>query len=766
MNKISAWIVNKRILILVIAAILCLASVYGIFKVNINYDMSEYLPKDSQVKSGMGIMKDEFGEMSQITVMFDDLDTENQLNRKDELSEIENVRTVVYFQNDEFYQKDNHSRYVITVDAGTYSDAARKVLDTVRDKYGDSAYLSGEIVDNKMMLDTLSNELPLIVLIVAVIVFIILFIFCRSWIEPIIYLVGIAVAILFNMGSNALLGSVSFMTFAIAALLQLGLSMDYTIMLMNRYNHERQLTPDPAEAMKKALAASFSTVSGSSVTTIAGLLMLLFMSFRIGADMGIVLAKGILMSLICIFTVLPCLTVVFDKLIQKTQKKSFRINFSCVLRKTVNARIFLIAAVVIIAVGAFFIKGNLGISYIKSFDNTEQEAMEAAFGADNQMVLLYENTENTEGISEFISRLEADERVNYVQDYSNTLGKTYTYQELSAEMGLSESQARGLFQLYASSHPESDGSIEAGELLRFVDEEVLTNPMFSMMISEDIKAQISSYKEMLGSGDENSDPEAELLKGIRYNRMIISADLPAETSDTFEFVDYVNTYAAECFDNHTYLVGNSPMAGEMNNGFGNELNLITLLTIAAVFIVVLITFRSLTGAVLLVVLIQAAVFITTAIVCLQGYTINYISLILVQCIMMGATIDYGILLMDNYRNARMNLDKEESLKEAMNMSVRTILTSSLILITSCVTVSVIMTQKTIAQTCLMIAYGTCISVILVLIFLPCLMYVLDRFIIKKPVRIRKAADNSNAAVPGKTSVKESKASVAGNNTVQ
>ena len=1181
MRKIANWIIDKKIIILIVTAVLCLASVYGIFNVNINYDMSKYLPETSSVKNGMELMKKDFGELSVITVMFENLSEQEQLDRQNELADISNVKTVVYFQDDEAYQKDNYSKYVITVNADTYSEEAIDVLNTIKDKYGDSAYTCGEVVDNEMMIDTLANELPIIVLIAFIIVAIILLVLCSSWIEPVLYLIGIAVAILFNMGSNALLPSVSFMAYAIAALLQLGLSMDYTIMLMNRYSQERKETEDPATAMKKALGASVSAISGSSVTTIVGLLVLLFMSFRICANIGIVLAKGVFMSLLCVFTVLPCLTVLFDKAIYKTQKKSLQFNLKPFINVISKLKFALIAVFAVITIGSVFLKGGLGIGFVKSFDNPEQEKIEEIFGADNQMVLMYDKTESNENISSYISWLESQDDVNYVQDYSNTIGKSYNYSLFAEDMDISEDQAKILYQLYKeTSNNEPYEKITAYDLICYIDEKIAQNPTYSDFMSDEQKAdikkaraeledgkktiadaeieisdgekqlidaekqiadnealinesedeliasekellsqeqqiidgetkiagaeaeikkqekplsageaqlsaaekeltaqeqqlsageaqlsaaeaelsaqeqqlsageaklsaaekelpaqeqqlsageaqlsaaeaelsaqeqqlsageaqlsaaeaelneqesaltageaelnahkeqmrlsgmtdemiqqqlgeqeqklkesraaleagkqeltaqkeqltsaraqleagkqeltaqkeqlaagraqleagkqEIAAQKEQLTSaraqleagkqeltaqkkqltsaraqleagkrqiaaqkkqlaeariliedgkkqieagrseiasgrsqiedgkleieknkteledakhkiedgrriysvkmtaeelseeldqdksdieemqkirrmstldvddlsitleelirfinadvlsdetysavidedmrtqvkdGEKQINESRDMLVGKQYNRMIVSADLPTEEPQTFSFITELSEKSESSFTKAPHLIGSSIMAYEMNNGFEKEMNLITILTIVSILVVVWITFRSFGSAAILVILIQSAVFIATAIVGIQGYSINYISLILVQCILMGATIDYGILLLDNYRESRMEqIDKLKACGEAMNNSIRTILSSSLILIASCVTVSIVMTQKVIAQTCMMIAYGTACSLLLVLFILPCALLIFDRFIVKK-----------------------------------
>lgn len=450
-QKIANWIVDKRKYLLILYAVLIALSVFGIFKTNINYDMAKYLPNDSSVRKGIELMEDEYGEMSSITVMFEGLDAETQLERQAELEEIPNVKSVVYVQNDPQYQKDGYSRYAVNVSASTYSTEARDVLKEIRNNYKDNIYLNGAVVDNDRMVQTLVKELPLIALIAVVVIFTILFLLCDSWIEPFLYMTSIGVAIVLNMGTNALLPSVSFMTFAVGALLQMGLSMDYSIMLMNRYGQEKKRCSNAEEAMKAALAHSFVPISGSSVTTIVGLLALVFMSFKIGKDMGIMLAKGVFINLICIFTILPMLVIRFDKLMEKSRKKSLHFQMRPVMKGVRKLRFVILPAAVLLVAGAYVFKDNIQVGFVKTFDNAEQTKIEDVFGVDNQTVILYQNDESKEHIQQLITQLENQPDVNYVQDYSNTIGKAYTYMELAEDMDMDESQAKLLFQLYRDS---------------------------------------------------------------------------------------------------------------------------------------------------------------------------------------------------------------------------------------------------------------------------------------------------------------------------
>ncbi len=724
MKKTADFIVDKRKIIIFLYALFMIISVLGMLMVNVNYDMSKYLPKDSKTKLGMEKMSEEFGDLAGITVMFDGLNDTERIRIKEELAAIPNVESVVWLPDDKNYQKEGHSKYMVTVSAGTYSKEAGNVLDEIRKEYRDaSVMVSGSVVDNDLLVSTLMDEIPMIAVIVVMIIFIILFLLCDSWMEPFLYMGCIGVAILINMGTNALLPSVSFMTFAVGALLQLGLSMDYSIMLMNRYNQEKLEDPRPAAAMKRALVNAFGAITSSSVTTIVGLIVLVFMSFKIGQDMGIVLAKGVFISLICIFTLLPGLVIIFDKAIMKTHKKAFNINMKQIMKLVVKARFVLIPAVAVIVVLAVVIKGGLGISFIKMFENEDQKKIEDVFGVDNQIVVLYDNSEDRNRLDSYIAWLEGLEPVNSIQDYSNTIGKEYTYKELAMGMDIDTEQAKILYQLY-SGNPAEETKISLDEFLRFINEDILTNETYASAITEEMKRMVSEgWKEIR----ENR----KMLLGKQYNRMMVSVALPLESKETFRLIGEMKKKADEIFVKDTYLVGDSTMGYEMDQGFSDELNFITILTVAAILLVVLATFRSILSSVILVTVIQSAVFIIMAIISAMGISVNYIALILVQCILMGSTIDYGILFISNYKEVRQEKEKEEAIGIAMNHSIQTILTSSLILISCCLTVGCIMTQEVIAQTCSVIAYGAICAVIMVIFVLTALTYVLDSRMIRK-----------------------------------
>ena len=317
MKKVVDFLTKKRLLIFIITIILAIGSGIAMLFVNINKDMTKYLPEDSQMKQGMDIMENEFVTTTTnetFKIMFEDLESNDKQTIFEELSNYEGVENVLYDENSADYNKENYTLYVIETKYQSISKT-QELLDSIVKDYKHDYKLYSYYNNSE------DNLLDFLIPIAVVIVIIILFIMSTSLIEVLLILANIGIAIVLNMGTNIIFSSISDMTFSIAAVLQLVLSIDYSIILVNRYKQERINTDSPIEAMKKALYNAFKSITSSSLTTFVGLLALIFMSFTIGKDMGLVLAKGVLFSLICVFTLLPTLIIWSDKLLKITDKK-------------------------------------------------------------------------------------------------------------------------------------------------------------------------------------------------------------------------------------------------------------------------------------------------------------------------------------------------------------------------------------------------------------------------------------------------------------
>lgn len=486
MRKITDYIVEKRNIFLIIFVILSCSCLYFSSKVNINDDIMKYLPKDSETKIGYDIMNEEFSkeDTSVLNVMFKDLSDEEKIDTLKKLEEIDGVDSVDYQDNNN-YNKKNYTLYVLNVDDYADSSVARDVYKSVDEDF-DVAGMSGSIYDNNKPILHIS-----IVILAIVCAMIILIILSESYVEPFLYLITIGMAVFINKGTNIMFSSVSSITDSITAILQLALSMDYSIMLSNRFKQEKENTKDKVQAMKDALYQSFKSISSSSVTTIVGLLALVFMSFTIGRDLGLVLSKGVLLSLICIFICLPSLLLLCDDLIHKTHKKCPQFKLEKLGKFSYKTRWFQTIAIIIIFIGVYFLKGNTTILYTDS----EQDKVGKIFPATNQIAVVYEN-KYEDLISSYCKNLEKDKKIDNVLCYSNTIGEKLKYDELNnkiSDLGSDASLDDYLIKLvyYNYFNKGEADSVSLNEFISFINNNIYNDSKFNDLLSDEVKENIN-----------------------------------------------------------------------------------------------------------------------------------------------------------------------------------------------------------------------------------------------------------------------------------
>lgn len=490
MRKFTDFIVNKRHFILVLFIILSVISVILSKKVNINYDIAEYLPSTSETRIGMDIMEKEFKEIksSSLNLMFEDLQEDKKTEICEELTQIKGVDSVDY-DSTENYNKDNYTLYVINVDDTEDSKIASNVYNEIKERYNENykIYTSGKIADRN------NPVLPTEIVVLAVVcAMIILIIMCESYTEPFLFLTSILIAVLLNNGTNIIFGTISNITSSISAILQMALSMDYSIMLMNRYDQEKQTEPDKVKAMKNALYHAFQSISSSSVTTIVGLLALIFMSFTIGRDLGLVLAKGVLFSLISIFFVLPSLILMFDKLIVKTKKKSP--NFKMNVLGKISYKLRHVALILFIAAFGicYALKGNLGISYTEDTSNKISEI----FSENNQIALIY-NSKDEETVAKYLQEIEKNEKVEEVLGYGNTINESLTYDKLNSkldDLGADTNDIEDyLLKIiyYKYYNQDENNTMTFNEFVKFIQEDIYNNENVVNKIDSETKTNIN-----------------------------------------------------------------------------------------------------------------------------------------------------------------------------------------------------------------------------------------------------------------------------------
>ncbi|MCM1167491.1 MAG: MMPL family transporter [Lachnospiraceae bacterium] len=494
LKKISAFIVNKRYFIMAVMLIISVACVALMQYVEINDDMTKYLPDNSPMKTGVDIMSDEFPKMEMsntIRVMSDGLSAEQKGELLNKLETLPYVDSVTYEPDSADYNKDGHTLFVINTKYGYNSPEELSI-----EKALDEDFTEYSILWHNDSTDM--PDLPMWIIMSALgILMIILFAMCGSWIEPILFIVVIGIAVVINMGTNIIMGSVSDVTSSIASILQLVLSMDYSIILINRYRQEKEKIEDNKEAMKAALAHAFSSVASSSLTTVVGLLMLVFMSFKIGMDLGVVLAKGVFISMVCVLMILPGIILACDKLIQKTAKKELHIPMEWAAKFSYRFRRVMGIAFVVIFAGVYLLQTQTEIAYTLQ----KEDKVAEIFPATNTLVMVYE-TKDGSAVGELADELESNESVKSVTNVFNMLEKPYSYTELAekisdmgSDVALDESVIKMLYYDYFSDDASmADTEMTVSELLNFISENVVNNVTFSERIGDDLLDNIEMIK--------------------------------------------------------------------------------------------------------------------------------------------------------------------------------------------------------------------------------------------------------------------------------
>lgn len=444
------------------------------------------------MKNGMDIMEEDFPDMGSsntIRVMAEGLDEAQKTELSEKLKAIPNVESVKH-DDSEDYNKDDYSLYVISTEYAYNSPEESAIEDALAEDFGEYNIVFQN--DN-----TGANGIPTWILIVAMVILLtILFVMCESWLEPILFLVAIGFAVIINAGTNIILGEISSITSSISAILQLVLSMDYSIILLNRYRQEKALGISNNEAMASALHHSFTSVSSSAMTTVVGLLALVFMNFKIGVDLGVVLAKGVFISLVCVLTVLPSLILLFDKQIAKTAKKYPHISMGAVARFSYKFRHVLLGVFVVLFIGTYLLQGNTQTVYTL----TKKDPIADVFPSENMLVLVY-NNDDEDKVADLADSLEEKDGVKQVLGYPNLLGKSYTSEEftdtinslgnsMGIEIGDDIDLDPALLELiYYHYYDGSTSPLTMEEFLTFLSDDVLNNDTFADAIDKDMREQ-------------------------------------------------------------------------------------------------------------------------------------------------------------------------------------------------------------------------------------------------------------------------------------
>ena len=676
MKHISKWISKHHLLIIILSIILFIPAVFGYINTKINYDILIYLPDNIDTIKGQNILTNDFNLGSYAFVMTDK-NAYDTLNLEEEIKNIESVNQVISIYDllgttiptdmlpddvKEKLYKEDETIIVVTFEKSISDDStieAIRKLRNISDKNNISS-MTAMIVDTM----DISNEEFLLYVVISVILCLIVLMFATdSFIVPILLLLNIGTAIIFNMGSNILLGQISYITQAITAILQLGVTTDFSIFLYHKYKEEKEKTKDKIEAMSKAIEQTFKSVLGSSLTTFAGFLALCTMELTLGKDIGIVMAKGVLCGLICVMTLFPALLLQFDKLIDKTTHKKIFPEFKLIQKFSNKHYIVSIIIFLILLIPAIIGNSNYKVYYKLDESLPKDLGFQVANSklADNyniispQIIILDKNIK-LEDIDKLVEEIKNEEGIDLV---------------LSPQEALSDNIKNML--------PDSLDNIMNNDKYQII----ITNSTYPVA-SKELNTQITKLNEIVKKYDEN---------GIIAGEGALMNDLVSIADHDFRTVNYTS--------------------------------------IAVIFIIMLFVLKSLSLPIVLIITIEFAIFLNMACAYFTGTELPFVASIVVGTIQLGATIDYAILMSNKYVEERKNNKKEKAIEKSLSFSVPSIITSALCFFAATIGVALYTKIDMIGSICMLLARGSMISMLVVILILPAFLKIFDKIIIKE-----------------------------------
>lgn len=726
-EKLARGIVKGRYVILAVMIAAVAFSAACMNKTHINYDLTQYLSEETMTRRALIKMEEEFGSSEQLRVMFADQEEEALQGYVAEMNALPEVLLAAFDGETGVRQQDGKTWQLVTLTLNPCDTAA--LIDTLRGMFPQAGeyFVGGAAASQLDIQERVAAEIPLALLIALAVVIAVLVITSRAWMEPVLILVTLGVSILINMGTNFLFPSVSFITHSVCAILQLALSIDYAIMLLHRYNDFSEEGLPPKEAMTQALAHAMMPISSSACTTAAGLLSLLFMSFTIGFDIGIVLTKGIFISMLTVFLLTPALTLIFHRAMVKTRHKPLRLGSEHLAAFVAKAKKPLAAILaLLIFAGAYLQTGN---DYVFTdaghvAEGSENARIEGIFGTSDPLVLLIPGGTEDE-------------------DYDKQRALAVALQAVSVDGQTAVKELRAMVT-------DGAAALEYYTAPQVAEMTGLSPLVVSLAMNAQgfgVQARADRLLEMAGAfaGD---NPEIAALRqavatarqafeGKNYSRMLLTLSFGVSDEAYRTAIEEIMAAARASYGEDFYLTGSGMSVYDIGNAFQSDLMLVNLITLGAILLIVMCSFRRVGMPVLLVFVIEGSIWLSMGISRLLNEQIFFLSYLICVSIQMGATIDYGILFMDQYRALRERLPMGEALREALNHALPTILTSGSILVTAGFIIGKICSIFYISSIGLLLARGALISVILILTLLPALLMIFDRWVLPRKKRKEK-----------------------------
>ena len=680
MVKVGKKIVKFRVPILILSIILLIPAVWGYVNTRINYDVLTYLPEDIETMQGQEIMTNDFGIGAFSMLMVDGMEDKEIVKLKEKVEKVDGVENVLWYDSladisvpqsvlpsklyDEYNTEDGTMMAVFFKD-GTSSDETMKAITEIRKITGEQCFLSGMSAIVEDTKELAEKETPLYVLIAVALSALVLAITMESIFVPVLFLLSIGIAIVYNLGTNVFFGEISYITKALAAVLQLGVTMDYSIFLMHSYQEQQvRYNGDKERAMAHAISQTFSSVIGSSVTTVAGFIALCFMSFTLGKDIGIVMAKGVIFGVLVCVTVLPSMILCCDKLIEKTKHKPLLPDIRRISDKVTKRYVIYVVAFVILLFPAIYGNNHTGVYY-----------------------------------------------------------------------NLDESLPKDLPSVIANTKLKEDYNMNTTHMI-LVDSSVAGSDVKKM--SQEIEKVdgvkwVLGLDNLVGSGvpaDMLPESVTGMLKNDKYQLLMVNSTYKVATDKVNKQIEQIDKIMDK-YDKGAMLVGEGPLTKDLINITDTDFKRVSAVSIGIVFVIILLLFKSVTIPVILVGVIDFAIFVNMGIPFYTGTKLPFVASIVIGTIQLGATVDYAILMTTRYQRERSRgAGKFDAITTAHKFSAQSIIVSALSFFAATIGVGLYSNIDMISSLCILMARGALISMVVVVLILPSLFMVFDKIIVK------------------------------------
>ena len=752
MHKLARQIVERRNLVFLFVILAAIFTVFSVRWVKVETDMTTYLPKTSETRMGLDIMDEQFTTYGSADVMVANITPAEADELSDRLTELKGVQMLDYDDTTDHYNKDAVSAlYSITFDYPEDDDQCLEALDRVKEYLADyDIYVSTSLGNTQQ--ETIDAEVRVIMVYVAVIIVIVLLLTSQTYAEVPVLILTFVVGMILNMGTNFMLGTISFVSNSVTNILQLALSLDYAIIFCNHFKEEHQTMP-LKEAVIESLSKSIPEISSSSLTTVGGLVAMLFMQFRIGFDLGLVLIKAILLSMLAVFTLMPGLLMLFSKAMERTRHKNFIPQIDRWGKLVYALRHVGVPVFIVCVVGGFFLSNQCPYVYgdnaVMTVRRNEHQAatdrVEKEFGTQNIMALVVPKGD-TASEKAVLKELSGLDEVDYAMGLSNVEAKPgyfltdkLTPRQFSEMMGLSYEEACILYAAYTADQEDNYGPIVGGidsytvsamDMILFIYQE--KEKGYVTLDDEDEREINDAYTQI-------TDAQTQML-GPNYTRMVMNLNLPEEGTDTFAFLKTVHSIVEKYYDaDDVYLVGNSTSDYDQSVSFARDNVMISVLSVVFVVLVLVFTFMSVGLPILLILVIQGSIWINFTFPTVLHTNIFFMSYLIVTSIQMGANIDYAIVISTWYSDLKTRMTPREALIKALDLSFPTVLTSGSILSAAGFLIGQITTEPSIVGIGQCLSRGTLISMFLVMFVLPQILVLGDRIVEKTSFQVKLPA---------------------------